>query len=169
VQGVPIVRGGYLDATIAEPSSTDVAHGAWVAQDQQVLGFINTSLSGEVLGHLPTCTTAAAVWKELTAMFSSQSRAWMIQPRTRLATTRKGDQTTAVYYNKMKCFVDEMAAAGKPLEDEDFILYVLSRLDQDYNSFVENVTWRTSSCICVHHFTRDNHVYIEYHPYFFFG
>jgi hypothetical protein len=43
----------------------------------------------------------------------------------------------------MKGFADEMAAAGKPLEDEDFISYVLTCLDQDYNSFVENVTGKT--------------------------
>jgi hypothetical protein len=43
----------------------------------------------------------------------------------------------------MKGFADEMAAAGKPLEDDDFISYVLTGLDQDYNSFVENVTGKT--------------------------
>jgi hypothetical protein len=95
--------------------------------------------SREVLSHVATCTTSVGVWKELTAMFASQPRARTIQLRTRFATTRKGDQSVAVYYNKMKGFTDEMDAAGKPLEDEDFISYVLASLDHDYNSFVENV------------------------------
>jgi hypothetical protein len=47
--------------------------------------------------------------------------------------------TTATYYNKMKGFADEMATAEKPLEDEDFVSYVLTGFDQDYNSFMENV------------------------------
>jgi hypothetical protein len=38
----------------------------------------------------------------------------------------KGDLSAAAYYNKMKGFVDEMVAAGKPLEDDDFISYVLA-------------------------------------------
>jgi hypothetical protein len=109
----------------------------------KVLGFVNTSLSREVLGHVATCTTAIAVWKELTAMFSSQSRARTIQMRPHLATTRKGDQTATVYYNKMKGFAYELFAAGKPLEDEDFTSYVLVGLDQDYNSFVENMIGKT--------------------------
>jgi hypothetical protein len=46
---------------------------------------------------------------------------------------------TVAYYNKKKGFVDEMAVAGKPLEDEDFISYVLLGLDRDYNSFVQNM------------------------------
>jgi hypothetical protein len=55
----------------------------------------------------------------------------------------KGEQSATMYYNKMIGFTDEMAAAGKPLEDEDFISYVLTGLDQNYNSFVDNVTGKT--------------------------
>jgi hypothetical protein len=46
----------------------------------------------------------------------------------------------ATYYNKMKGYTDEMVATGKPLEDDDFVSYVLAGLDHDYNSFVENMT-----------------------------
>jgi hypothetical protein len=73
-------------------------------------------------------------------MFSSQSRMRTIQLRTCLATMQKGEQSVAADYNKMKGFSDEMAAARKPHEDDDFVSYVLAGLDQDYNSFVENIT-----------------------------
>jgi hypothetical protein len=43
----------------------------------------------------------------------------------------------------MKGFMDEMVAAGKPLEDENFIAYLLDGLDNDYNSFIENVSTRS--------------------------
>jgi hypothetical protein len=69
----------------------------------------------------------------------------MIQLQSRLATMRKGDMSAAAYYNKIKGFADEMAAAGKPLEDEDFISYVLAGLDQDYNLFIKNMTGRKKS------------------------
>jgi hypothetical protein len=93
-----------------------------------------------VLGHVATYTMSAAVRKEINSMFASQSRARTIQLQTRLATTRKGELSAAAYYNKKKGSAGEMAVAGKPLEDEKFISYVLAGLDQDYNSFVENVT-----------------------------
>jgi hypothetical protein len=48
--------------------------------------------------------------------------------------------TAAVYFNKMKGYANEMAAAGKMLEDEDFIAYLLAGLDYDYKSFIENVS-----------------------------
>jgi hypothetical protein len=92
---VHVVRGAqlfrYLDGTTAKPANTDASHGAWVTQDQQVLGFINASLLLEVLGHVATCATATA-WKDINAMFASQSCAHTIQLHTRLATTQKGDQ-----------------------------------------------------------------------------
>jgi hypothetical protein len=48
-QVVPIVQSAqlfeYLDGTVTAPAATNATYGAWVAQDQQVLGFINTSLS----------------------------------------------------------------------------------------------------------------------------
>jgi hypothetical protein len=46
------------------------------------------------------------------------------------------------YFGKMKGYADEMAAAGKQLEDEYFIAYLLARLDYEYNSFIENMSAR---------------------------
>jgi hypothetical protein len=149
-QVIPIVRGAhlfrYLDGTAPEPVRNDSTHAVWIEQDQQLLSFINASqasLSQDVLSHVATCTTSATVWKEISAMFSSQSRERTIQLCTRLSTTCKGEQSVVAYYNKMIDFADEMVAAGKPLEDEDFISYVLGGLDQDYNSFIENVVGKT--------------------------
>jgi hypothetical protein len=96
-----------------------------------------------LLGHVATCVTVAEAWKEINAMFASQSHAHTIQLRTHLAITQKGDLSAVAYYCRMMdfaAFADEMDAAGKLLEDEDFVSYVLAGLDQDYNSFVENVT-----------------------------
>jgi hypothetical protein len=118
----------------------NLAHAAWVVQDQQILGFLNASLSREVLGQVATYTCVARTWKALNAMFASQSRARTMQLRLCLSTTRKSEMTAAVYFNKMKGYANEMAAAGKMLEDEDFIAYLLAGLDYDYKSFIENVS-----------------------------
>jgi hypothetical protein len=34
------------------------------------------------------------------------------------------------YFSKMKCYADEMTASGQPLDDEEFIAYVLTGLDE---------------------------------------
>lgn len=48
--------------------------------------------------------------------------------------------TVAVYFSKMRGYADEMAVAGKKLDDDDIISYILAGLDYEYNSFVENVS-----------------------------
>jgi hypothetical protein len=79
-----------------------------------------------------------------------------MQLRSRLSTTCKGDMTAVAYFDKMKGYADEMAAAGKPLEDEDFIAHLLAGLDYEYNSFVENVSSRSDPItivMCMHSFS----------------
>jgi hypothetical protein len=65
--------------------------------------------------------------------------------RTKLACTRKGDTPMVSYFAKMKDYADEMAAAGKQLEDDDIVSYILICLDTEYNGLVENVSLRTDS------------------------
>jgi hypothetical protein len=36
-----------------------------------------------------------------------------------------------------------MAAAGKPLDDDDIVSYILNDLDADYNSLIEQVNGMT--------------------------
>jgi hypothetical protein len=148
---------GFLDGTCKEPSSTitvnkddskteqveNPAHAAWIMQDQQVLGFLNASLSREVLDQVAMYTSVAQTWKALNSMFALQSRVRTMQLRSRLSTTRKGEMSTTAYFSKMKGFANEMDSAEKPLEDEDFIAYLLAGLDYDYNSFIENVSARS--------------------------
>ena len=79
----------FLDRTAKMPSKTisvevenkegektqeivpNPAYITWVSQDQQVLGFLNSSLSREVLMQVASLDTAADVWDALTAMHSS--------------------------------------------------------------------------------------------------
>lgn len=116
------------------------AYALWLAKDQHLLGYINISLTGEVLAPVSTMTSSAEVWSAIQKMYASQSRSHFIYLRSKLATTRKADMTVSVDFNKMKGYADEMVAARKTLEDDDLISYILAGLDSDYNPMVEHVT-----------------------------
>jgi hypothetical protein len=159
-QVLAVVRGahlhGYLDGSTTTPSKTvqvqqsdkmmkteeNPTYALWYTQDQQLLSFLLNSVTKEVLG-LATETSAADVWCTIVGMFLSQSRARVVHLCSKLATTRKGDATCATYYVQMKGFADEMAAAGKWLDDEEVICYILAGLDVDFNPFVEAFTAKT--------------------------
>jgi hypothetical protein len=64
-----------------------------------------------------------------------------------LTTTQKGSLTVAEYISKMKVLADDMASAGKKLDDEDFISYILAGLDAKYNSIVSSIVGHVESII----------------------
>jgi hypothetical protein len=45
----------------------------------------------------------------------------------------------AEYISKMKILTDEMASAGKKLDDEELTSYILAGLDSEYNSIVSSI------------------------------
>jgi hypothetical protein len=109
----------------------------WLARDQQVLSYILASISKGILVRIATAKLAAEAWKVLEEQFTSQTRACTISTRMALATTRKGTMTVAEYLTKMQSLGNDMA--GKSLDDEDLIQYILSELDEYYNSIVNSV------------------------------
>ena len=114
----------------------------WVAKDQQVLSFILSNLGKEILAQVSLEKTAAAAWAAIEAMHASQSRARIIATRMALATATKGSSSVADYFGKMKGLADEMASAGRKLEDDELVSYILTELDLDFNPVVSAVSAR---------------------------
>jgi hypothetical protein len=129
-QMVAALRGtqlyGFLDGISIKPAEQikakvgsdeeDVPNPAfvvWKAQEQQVLNYLLSSVSRDILVQIAALPTAAAVWKHLETSFASHSRARVINTRMALATTQKGSSSMAEYVSKMKTLTDEMASAGK--------------------------------------------------------
>jgi len=72
-------------------------------------------------------------------MFTAQTRARSMNVRLALSTTRKGTLSIAEYFAKIKSLCDEMAASGKPLDDEEIVAYIFNGLDQEYNPVVTSM------------------------------
>jgi hypothetical protein len=81
------VEGHINGKTVAPPAEHDVKQGEksvkepnpayeeWFAIDQQVLGFIFTSVTKEVLGQIAASTTAAEAWAGVADIFAAHTRA----------------------------------------------------------------------------------------------
>jgi histone deacetylase 1/2 len=67
------------------------------------------------------------VWKTLEEIGASQTRARKVNTRIALATTKKGSMTVEEYVGKMCSLANEMAFAGKPIDDERARLLHLHR------------------------------------------
>jgi hypothetical protein len=140
---------GKTEASAAEIVSKDndgkmiktpnLAHESWLAQDQQIFSFLLSSLSKEILSSAASKSTASLAWKEIEGMFSWQTRARVVNTCMALANTKKGNTSTAEYFTKMRALGDEMNAAGRKLEEEEFVEYILAGLDFEYNPVVSAV------------------------------
>jgi hypothetical protein len=129
------------DADGKEVTIPNPEYARWISNDQSVLGYLLWNMSREVLIQMVAQTSSAGAWTAITKMFSSQSRARVVHLRKQLNMTKKENKTVAVFLNQIKTLADEMAAAGKPLDNEDVISYVLSDLnDETYNGFVAAIT-----------------------------
>jgi len=111
------------------------AYEEWFARDQQVLGFLFSALSKEVMVQVAAAKTAAQAWKMIQDAFASRTRARVMNVRLALLTTKES-MTITEFYTKMTALGDELAAAGKPLDDEEMISYIVNGLDSDYNPLV---------------------------------
>jgi hypothetical protein len=61
----------------------------WTALEQQVLGFLMSSMTKEIMGQVSSYTTPREVWSVLEKTYASQSAARTVNTRIVLATTRK--------------------------------------------------------------------------------
>jgi uncharacterized membrane protein YgcG len=115
------------------PAYVSCAYVSWAACDQAVLGYLLSSLTRETLQHVSRSVTLAQAWKMLADLYSSQTRARSVNTCIALATTKKNHMTVSDYYAKMCQFVDDLAASGTPLHDNELVAYLLAGLDKDYN------------------------------------
>jgi hypothetical protein len=153
-QVVPAIRatqlGGFIEGTKRVPVKTlevkkdskkmlilNLDYTTWCVRDQHVLTYLVTSLSREVLAGVAGNLTATAMWVAISKIFVSQSRSHVLHLRNQLVATKKKDMSIATYFTTMHGYTDEMATAGKALDDDYIVSYVLNGLDEDYNSLIE--------------------------------
>uniref|UniRef100_A0A453C9W1 Retrotransposon gag domain-containing protein n=1 Tax=Aegilops tauschii subsp. strangulata TaxID=200361 RepID=A0A453C9W1_AEGTS len=72
----------------------------------------------------------------LSGMFSSHSLSHVNNIKTSLVNAQKGNKTVATYFAEMRGFADELVAAGKPLQDDELISYIMHDVDMDYQPLV---------------------------------
>jgi hypothetical protein len=111
-------------------------HKDWEATDQQVLSYLLSSLSKEILIQVSSAKTIVQAWMEIQGMFTSQTRAQTIIIWLALGNTHKGDSSITEYFRKMKALGDEMVVAWRPLEDEELVQYIITGLDEEYTPLV---------------------------------
>jgi hypothetical protein len=76
------------------------------------------------------------------AMFVAHSRSQVLKLCFALSNAKKGNRTAADYFSKMVQLGYDMAVAGKVLDQDEMVSYLLAGLDMEYNSLVSAMAAR---------------------------
>ena len=121
----------------------------WRRNDQQLMSWLLSTLSEEVLSVVVGARSSLDVWQILATQFGARSRSRVLHLRTHIQTTRKGSMTVHEYYIRMKTILDALRAAGN-MSDEDFILCLLAGLGSEYESIVTIINARPESVVKIY-------------------
>jgi hypothetical protein len=115
-------------------------YATWYVSDQVVLGGFFSTVREEVLAHIMNAPTSRAAWVILERMFSSRSRARVIQIRSQTTAAKKKGVVAADYFRNMKTLADTLYAIGQPLHEEEIISYILAGLGPNYDPLVTSLS-----------------------------
>jgi hypothetical protein len=112
------------------------AHSIWQKKDQYVLSWINVHLSELVLSTIYGLQTSQQVWTSLATKFASSTRSHVSHLKRQLQSLRQGSKSCSEYLKNAQSLSNQLAAIGKPIDDEDLISYIISGLNPSFNAFV---------------------------------
>ncbi|BFG33142.1 hypothetical protein CerSpe_194160 [Prunus speciosa] len=118
------------------------AYDTWIQQDQLVLSWINGSLSSTVLATVTRFTSARSTWVALENRFASPNQNRILQLRSELFRTARGDSSIADYLDKVNAIVDNLALSGSPLPDSDLLAVIMNNVGPLYESTVASAQAR---------------------------
>ncbi|KAG9453782.1 hypothetical protein H6P81_006686 [Aristolochia fimbriata] len=139
---------GFVDGPIQPPPQYSPTNSSivtpeylqWYALDQTIQSWIVATLSNAAIGQTIGLTSASALWLKLQRVYASTSQARLNHLRFTLQTLRKGSLSMGSYLDRVKTIVDDLAAAGQPLDDQTVTHYVVNGLGPDFEPFAQTVT-----------------------------
>ncbi|KAK4837237.1 hypothetical protein QYF36_003868 [Acer negundo] len=110
-----------------------------------ILSYINASLTPSVLSTVTLLSISHDVWKSLEKRYASQSRTRILQLKNQLHNTKRGDLSISNFIDKITYIADNLALAGKPVDDDDLITVIMNNVGPTYEVTVNSSQARDTS------------------------
>ncbi|KAB5520251.1 hypothetical protein DKX38_024570 [Salix brachista] len=133
----------YLVLTNPQNGSLNPAFSTWSKKDNSVLSWLYASITEKLVSTVLNLETSKQVWDALQARFSSTSRSRVAFLKRQLQTISQGNRNCLSYIEEAKLFSDQLSAAGKPVDEQDLISYLLSGLKPQFMPFITAFTFAT--------------------------
>ncbi|KAM2632205.1 hypothetical protein EV1_022967 [Malus domestica] len=142
---------GIIDGTelcpppLLSDRSVNPAFEIWYEKYQNLLIWLNSTLSEDVIPFTVGVSSSRDLWLKLEHRFGGVSDAHIHQLRSRLQAIQKGSQFMFDYLQQVKEIFDSLSAAGAPISDRDLIAATLAGLPDEFESFIDSLMLRLSS------------------------
>ncbi|KAB2626237.1 hypothetical protein D8674_017897 [Pyrus ussuriensis x Pyrus communis] len=114
----------------------------WIQQDATVMSWINSSVHPTVLAALIGKTSSHSAWTTLRDQYASQSTGRLLQLRSELMNTHRGDSSISEFLDKVNCLADTLSLSGAPVSDSDVVAIILNNVGPAYESTVASAQAR---------------------------
>ncbi|KAF6170817.1 hypothetical protein GIB67_015769 [Kingdonia uniflora] len=128
-----------LSVLNSNPNFTD-----WARRDQILLIWLNATISENLLVYVVGLPTSEILWRTLERRFSTISRSHVMQLKSRLQPIKKNSDSITDYLQHIKQIVDNLAALGSTIDDEDVVFNILNGLPAEFDAFTTSIRVRST-------------------------
>ena len=114
----------------------------WLRTDQLILGWINSSLSDRPLLQVINSESSHDAWQALETLYGTYTRDRIQQIKGELQSLTKGTSSLEDYLHKAKSLALSLCGAGKPIDDDEFIICILRGLGSEFDPIVATLNVR---------------------------
>jgi len=112
----------------------------YTKKDQFLLGWLDNTLVERVLSEVYGLNTSKLLWTSLANKFASQSNSRISHIKHQLQGLRQGSITCFEFLQTAKRWADQLAAIGKPMEDDNLIHFLISGLNPTFFTFITTLS-----------------------------
>ncbi|KAG9442408.1 hypothetical protein H6P81_018262 [Aristolochia fimbriata] len=121
---------------IADSTTPNPHYVAWFRVDQTLQSWILATLTPGAVGQMLGLKRAQAMWLTLEQTYASNLQARILHLRMELQNLKKGTMPIFEFLEKAKTLADSLSAAGRPIDQDDLVSYILHGLGSEYEPFL---------------------------------
>ena len=117
-------------------STIQISYSIWFRKDNFVLNWLLASISKKLISTVFSLKTSKQVWDSLQTRIPATPRSRIALLKRQLQTIVQGNWLYSTFLEDAKQLADHLAVAGQPVDDKDFITFLLYGLHATFTPFI---------------------------------
>ncbi|KAI4312577.1 hypothetical protein MLD38_037383 [Melastoma candidum] len=115
----------------------------WQRTDKAVMSLLFSALQSEPLSLVVCCATSSEVWDTLKNRYESVAPSRVMNLKMQMQQLKKEGKSMTQYLNTLKNLSEQLRAVGEPVQQRDYLWYMLEGLPVEYDAVVTAIYSRS--------------------------